>query len=210
MKSLTIGTLLLATGSATAQVCGISGYDNSGHDPASQPAYTIDSKANTPELCSALCKSDSTCQSFAIGAGSCLLYAVAAENNFTADTSKGYISATRSPYYYYEVSCDVTSTSPPLIHSGPICAVKGYVRGNPGHIVPLDAAYSDNADRLCIANCREKPGCTAYAMINNRALRRNTGCYYYTSLVDNFDAVPVDDPATSYSYYFTELSCLDA
>lgn len=201
MKSRTIGALLLTAGSATAQVCGEFGWDNSGHDSASLPAYTIDSKANTPQLCSALCKSDSACQSFAIGDGNCLLYAAATENNFSRDNTK--FPPTRSPYYFYDISCEVTSTSPPLSHSGPICGVQGYDRGNPGP-GPLG---SENTPRTCAAACRAQPGCTAFAEVNNFVSHRNTACYYYASLVDNFVANSVLDPAVGSSYYFTEMSC---
>lgn len=109
MKSLAIAALLLTTGSAmAAETCGRAGYDNSGHDcDPSQPAYTIDTKANTPQLCSALCKSESKCQSFAVGDGHCLLYAERTENNFTRE---------RSPYFFYDVSCEITSSSPPQAH----------------------------------------------------------------------------------------------
>jgi hypothetical protein len=103
MKSITIGTLSLATGFATAQTCGSSGYDNSGHETASAPAYEVDTTSTTPQLCSALCKSDSTCQSFAVGNETCLLYAAPTENNFTPYDYSSF-SATRSPYYFYDAS----------------------------------------------------------------------------------------------------------
>jgi hypothetical protein len=108
MKSLTIATLLLATASATVETCGRAGYDNSGHHECpSPPAYTNDHKAATPQLCSALCKSESKCQSFAVGDGSCLLYEVPTEDNFTPE---------RSPYFFYDVSCEITVSSPPQAH----------------------------------------------------------------------------------------------
>jgi hypothetical protein len=201
MKLLALGTLFLATGSAT--VCGSPGYDNSGHDSASLPAYTVDTNASTPQLCYALCKSDSTCQSFAIGKGSCLLYAAPTENNFSPHDPKDF-SPTRSPYYFYDISCDVTSSSPPTAHSSPICLVQGYDRGNPrtgsydvGHTTP----------EQCAAVCRSQPGCTAYVLVDNFVTRRGVGCFYSTSLVDNFDASPVKDTADGHNYYFTELSC---
>lgn len=201
MKSLTIGTLILAIGSATAQVCGTFGYDNSGHDPSSSPAYTVDTNATTPQLCSSLCKSDSTCQSFAVGMGSCFLYAAPAENNFTPDTR--HYPPTRSPYYFYDTSCEVTSSSPPVPHSGPICAVQGYDRGNPS-----PGPYGgENTRQSCIAACQARPGCTAYALENSFVHHRNTGCYYYTSLVDNFDANPVKDTSLGEAFYFYEMSC---
>lgn len=110
MKSLAIGTLLLAATSATVETCGRAGYDNSGHHECpSPPAYTDDRKAATPQLCSALCKSESKCQSFAVGDGSCLLYAVPTEDNFTPG---------RSPYFFYDVSCEITASSPPHAGSG--------------------------------------------------------------------------------------------
>lgn len=108
MKSLTIATLLIATASAAVETCGRAGYDNSGHHERPSPsAYTSDRKAATPQLCSALCKSESKCQSFAVGDGSCLLYEVRTEDNFTPE---------QSPYYFYDVSCEVTASSPPLVH----------------------------------------------------------------------------------------------
>lgn len=88
MKSLTIGTLLLAAGCATAQVCGISGYNDSGRDTASPPAYQVDTNATTLELCSAPCRRDSTCQSFAIGKQTCLLYAAPTSNTFAPDNNR--------------------------------------------------------------------------------------------------------------------------
>lgn len=205
MKSLTIGTLLLAAGSATAQVCGTFGYDNSGpdHNPRSAPAYTVDTKANTPQLCSALCKSNSKCQSFAIGKATCYLYSAPAENNFTPDNTAVGFSPTRSPYYFYDASCTITSSSPPLPHSSPICNVQGYDRGNP-RPGPMD---SDNNIDDCIATCRAQAGCSAVALIDNFYTHRPTGCFYYTSLKDNFDANSVQDPVVGSAFYFTELSC---
>ena len=113
MKSIAIGTLFLAAASATAETCGISGYDNSGHDCAGVPAYNIDIEATTPALCSALCKSESTCHSFAVGNKHCLLYSVPTKDNFTPGATKG---PDRSPYYFYDVSCKITSPSPPISH----------------------------------------------------------------------------------------------
>lgn len=109
MNSLAIATLFLAAGPAmAAETCGRAGYDNSGHDcDPSQSAYTIDTKANTPQLCSALCKSESKCRSFAVGDGQCLLYAEPTEDNFTPE---------RSPYFFYDVSCEITFSSPPHAH----------------------------------------------------------------------------------------------
>lgn len=110
MKSLTIAILLIATASAAVETCGRAGYDNSGHHECPSPAaYNNDPKAATPQLCSALCKSESKCQSFAVGDGSCLLYEVPTEDNFTPE---------RSPYFFYDVSCEITSSSPPHAHSG--------------------------------------------------------------------------------------------
>jgi hypothetical protein len=197
MKSLAIGTLFLATASAT--VCGNSGYDNSGHNASSLPAYTVDTNATTPQLCSTLCKSDSTCQSFAIGKESCLLYAASTDGNFSPD-SKAVFVPTRSPYYFYDISCDITSASPPLTHSTPVCGVQGYDRGN-----PPPGPYTSVSD--CEAGCRAQPGCTAYANVDNFRTHRGTGCFYYTSLVDNFDANSVQDPAVGSTFYFSELSC---
>lgn len=205
MKSFAIGTLLLAAGSATAQVCGTFGYDNSGsdHNPRSAPAYTVNATANTPQLCSTLCKSDSKCQSFAIGKDTCYLYSALAENNFTPyDTSVGF-SPTRSPYYFYDASCTITSSSPPLPHSNPICSVQGYDRGSP-RPGPLS---SENDPASCAAACRAQAGCTAYASVDNFITHRPQGCFYYTSLVDNFDANSIDDPNYGNSFYFTELTC---
>lgn len=202
MKSLAIGTLFIATGSVTAQVCGKSGYDNSGFNSASLPAYTVDTTSTTPQLCSALCKSNSTCQSFAVGKDTCLLYTAPTEGNFSPDSTNTF-SPTRSPYYFYDVSCDITSSSPPLSHSSPICGVQGYDRGN-----PRPGPYgSETTSELCAAACRAQAGCTAYAAVDNFVTRRQTGCFYYTSLVDNFDANSVQDTAVGSSFYFTELSC---
>lgn len=63
MKSLAIATPFLTAGCAmAAETCGVAGYDNSGNDcDPSQPAYNVDTKATTPQLCSALCKSESKC-----------------------------------------------------------------------------------------------------------------------------------------------------
>lgn len=200
MKSFAIGTLFLATASATT--CGISGYDNSGHDSASKPAYKVDTKATTPQLCSALCKKDSKCKSFAVGKGSCYLYSAPTENNFTPDDTSTF-SPTRSPYYFYDVSCAITASSPPLKHSNPICGVQGYDRGN-----PRPGPYgSENTREGCAAACRAQTGCTAFAEVDNLYTHRETGCFYYTSLVDNFDANSVDDLNVGSAFYFTELSC---
>ena len=110
MNSLTIATLLLAAVSAATETCGRAGYDNSGHHECpGQPAYKNDPKANTPHLCSALCKSESVCQSFAVGDGNCLLYAVPTEGNFTPE---------KSPYFFYDVGCEITVSSPPHGGSG--------------------------------------------------------------------------------------------
>lgn len=111
MKSLTIAALFLAAGSTmAAETCGRAGYDNSGHDcNASQPAYSIDTKATTPQSCSALCKSESKCKSFAVGDGHCFLYADPTENNFTPG---------QSPYFFYDISCEITPSSPPHAHPG--------------------------------------------------------------------------------------------
>jgi hypothetical protein len=203
MKSFAIGTLFLAIRSATAQVCGQSGYDNSGHDSASLPAYAVDTQATTPQLCSALCKSDSNCQSFAIGKETCLLYAVPTENNITPDDKRKDFSSTRSPYYFYDVNCEITSSSPPLSHSSPICGVKGYDRGNPGS----GWIESGSTPEQAAAGCRATPNCTAFALINNFVSHRGTGSFRYSSLVDNFDANSIDDPDIGSSFYFYELSC---
>jgi hypothetical protein len=202
MKSTTIGTLFLATGLATAQTCGSSGYDNSGHETASAPAYKVDTTSTTPQLCSALCKSDSKCQSFAVGNNTCLLYAAPTENNFTPYDYSSF-SATRSPYYFYDVSCAITSTSPPLPFSTPVCGVKGYDRGNPG------SGYieSESTQKQCAAGCKARSDCTAYAIINNFVTHRQTGCFYYTNLVDNFVANSIDDPKVGSSFYFYERDC---
>jgi len=115
MKSLTIATILIAAVSATVETCGRAGYDNSGHhDCPGQPAYTNDLKATTPQLCSNLCKSESKCQSFAVGDGHCLLYAVPTEDNFTPE---------RSPYFFYDVGCEITVSSPPHGHGGAVHSV---------------------------------------------------------------------------------------
>ncbi|GAB7333881.1 hypothetical protein MBLNU13_g06000t2 [Cladosporium sp. NU13] len=75
-----------------AETCGVAGYDNSGHDcDPSQPAYNVDTKATTSQLCSALCKKPT-------------------ENNFTPE---------RSPYFFYDVRCEITSSSPPHVQSRP-------------------------------------------------------------------------------------------
>ena len=203
MKSTTIGTLFLATGLTTAQNCGIFGYDNSGHDTASAPAYKVDTTATTPQLCSTLCASDSnTCQSFAVGNSTCYLYAAPTENNFTPYDYSSF-SATRSPYYFYDASCAITATSPPLPFSTPICSVKGYDLGNPG------SGYieSGSTQKQCSANCKAQPDCKAYAIINNFVSRRQTGCFYYTNLVDNFVANSIDDPKVGSSFYFFERDC---
>ena len=202
MKSTTTATLFLATGLATAQTCGTSGYDNSGHSSASAPAYTLDTTATTPQLCSALCQSDSTCQSFAVGNATCLLYAAPTENNFTPHDYSTF-SATRSPYYFYDASCAITATSPPLSFSTPICGVKGYDLGNPGSgtIEPY------GTQKLCAAACKARADCVAYAGINNFNIRRQTGCFFYTNLVDNFVADSIDDPKEGSSFYFFERDC---
>jgi hypothetical protein len=197
MKLLAVGTLLLATASAT--VCGVSGYDNSGHNATSLPAYKVDTKATTPQLCSTLCKSDKKCHSFAIGKATCYLYAASTDGNFSPD-SKAVFVPTRSPYYFYDISCTIISSSPPLPHSNPVCNVQGYDRGN-----PAPGPYTSVAD--CAAGCKAQAGCAAYAAVDNFVTRRGTGCFYYTSLVDNFDANSIQDPAVGSSFYFTELSC---
>lgn len=202
MKSTTTATLFLATGLATAQTCGSSGYDNSGHSTASAPAYKLDTTATTPQSCSALCKSDSTCQSFAVGNNTCLLYAAPTENNFTPYDYSSF-SATRSPYYFYDAACAITSTSPPLTFSSPICGVQGYDRGNPG------SGYIENGgtQKLCSKECKARPDCKAYAIIDNFVTHRQTGCFYYTNLVDNFVANSIDDPKVGSSFYFYERDC---
>ncbi|KAM0707897.1 hypothetical protein Q7P35_004546 [Cladosporium inversicolor] len=202
MKSTTISTLFLATGLATAQTCGTSGYDNSGHDTASAPAYKLDTTATTPQSCSALCKSDNTCQSFAVGNEICLLYAAPTANNFTPYDYSSF-SATRSPYYFYDAACAITSASPPLPFSSPICGVQGYDRGNPG------SGYIENGgtQKLCSAECKSRPDCKAYAIIDNFVTHRQTGCFYYTNLVDNFVANSIDDPRVGSSFYFYERDC---
>jgi hypothetical protein len=203
MKSFTIATLFLAIGSATAQVCGSSGYDNSGHDSASLPAYTVDTTANTPQLCSTLCKSNSTCQSFAIGKETCLLYSAPTTNNFTPYKSNA--SPTRSPYYFYDASCEVTSLSPPVPHSSPICGLRGNDRGNPP-AGQRGSVYTVDTLKRAAEDCRAQPGCTAFAIISNLVTHRGTGVYYYTSLVDNFDANP---GYAGEVFNFYELSCLE-
>ena len=205
MKSFAFGTLFLAIGSATAQVCGKSGYDNSGHDSASLPAYTVDTNANTPQLCSTLCKSDAKCQSFAIGKETCLLYSAPTSNTFSP--YKG-AAATRSPYYFYDASCEVTSSSPPLSHPNPICGTRGYDRGNPGG-GNYGTLYTVDTLKRAGDECRARPGCTAFALISNLVTRRGTGVYYYSSLVDNFDANSEGLPDAGEVYNFYELSCLD-
>jgi hypothetical protein len=204
MKSITIPTLFLAAGLATAQqTCGSSGYDNSGHSTASAPAYKIDTTATTPQLCSALCASDSnTCQSFAVGNNTCLLYAAPTENNFTPHDHSSF-SATRSPYYFYDASCAITSSSPPLPLPSPICGVKGYDLGNPG------SGYieSGSTQKQCSATCKSRPDCAAYAIIDNFVSHRPDGCFYYTNLVDNFVANSVDDVLEGSSFYFYERDC---
>jgi len=178
MKSFaTVTLLLLAASSTTAQTCGKSGYDNSGHDPSSHPAYKIDRNAITPALCSALCKSEKkkTCKSFAIGKETCHLYAVPTTHNFTPDNTRATARPTRSPYYFYDVSCAITSTSPPLHHSKPICGVKGYDRGKPG---PVSIQSHGQTIEQAAAGCRAQPGCTAFALIDNFVTHRGTGAYY--------------------------------
>jgi hypothetical protein len=205
MKSTTISTFFLATGLATAaQTCGAPGYDNSGHETASAPAYKIDNTSTTPELCSALCKSDSKCQSFAVSYEMCLLYAAPTENNFTP-YGYGSFSATRSPYYFYDASCAITSTSPPLPFSTPICGVQGYDRGNPGS----GWIAEGTTQKQCSAGCKALPDCTAYAGIHNFVTRRQTGCFFYnnTKLADNFVANSIDDPKAGSSFYFFERDC---
>jgi len=202
MKSVTIGTLSLAVGLATAQTCGTFGYDNSGHDPASAPAYRVDTTSTTPQLCSALCKSDSNCQSFAVGNNNCFLYAAPTESNFTP-YGYGSFSATRSPYYFYDTTCAIASNSPPLSVSTPICGVQGYDRGNPG------SGYieSGSTQKQCSAECKSRPDCTAYAIIDNFVSHRQTGCFYYTNLVDNFVANSIDDPKVGSTFIFFERDC---
>jgi hypothetical protein len=202
MKSITIGSLFLATGLATAQTCGISAYDNSGHQTASAPAYKVDTISTTPQLCSALCKSETTCQSFAVGNGTCLLYAAPTANNITPHDYSSF-SATRSPYYFYDASCTITATSPPLPFSSPVCGVQGYDRGNPG------SGYieSGTTQKLCSVGCKARPDCKAYAIIDNFVTRRQTGCFFYTNLVDNFVANSIDDPREGSSFYFYERDC---
>jgi hypothetical protein len=202
MKSFTIGTLFLAIGSASANVCGQNAFDNSGpsHDPASLPAYTIDTNANTAPLCSALCKSDSKCQSFAVGKETCLLYPAPAENNITPDDCRREPS--RSPYYFYEASCEVTSSSPPLLHSSPTCGTQGYDRGNPGHIA-TGSLYTVDTLKRAADECRAMANCTAFALISNNVSHRGAGVDYYSTLVDNFDANS-DKAGTTYNFY--ELS----
>jgi hypothetical protein len=168
MKSFAIGTLFLAIGSTTAQVCGKSGYDNSGHDPNSLPAYNVDTNANTPQLCSDLCKSNSTCQSFAIGKDTCLLYSAPTSNTFSPYNGA---KATRSPYYFYDVSCEVTSSSPPLSHPNPICGTRGYDRGNPG-AGPPGTLYTVDTLKRAGDECRAQPDCTAFALISNLVTHR--------------------------------------
>jgi hypothetical protein len=200
MKSITIGTLFLATGGlATAQTCGTSGYDKSG-EGASAPAYKVDTTSTTPQLCSTLCKSDSTCQSFAVGNSTCLLYAAPADIT-THDYST--FSATRSPYYFYDASCTITSTSPPLPFSTPICGVQGYDRGNPGS-GPIEGGGYQKA---CLATCNSRPDCAGFAIIDNFVTHRPNGCFFYTNLVDNFVANSIDDPKEGSSFYFYERDC---
>ena len=208
MKSITTGTFFLAsvaTGLATAQICGTSGYDKSGQETASAPAYKVDTTSTTPQLCSALCKSDSNCQSFAVGSETCLLYAAPTENNITPHDYSSF-SATRSPYYFYDASCEVTSSSPPLSHPNPICGARGYDRGNPGG-GNFGTLYTVDTLKRAGDECRARPGCTAFALISNLVTRRGTGVYYYSSLVDNFDANSEGLPDVGEVYNFYELSC---
>lgn len=203
MKSTAIATLFLATGLATAETCGTFGYDNSGRDTASAPAYKVDTTATTPQLCSALCAGDSsTCKSFAVGNNTCYLYAAGTDNNFTPYDYASF-SATRSPYYFYDASCAITSTSPPLPFSSPICGVQGYDLGNPG------SGYieSGNTQKGCAAICKARPDCKAYAIIDNFVSHRPTGCFYYTNLVDNFVANSINDPKVGSSFIFFERDC---
>lgn len=203
MKPIPIATFFLATGLATAETCGTSGYDNSGHDPSSAPAYKLDTTATTPQLCSALCASDSTtCQSFAVGNNTCLLYAAPTADNFTPYDYSSF-SATRSPYYFYDASCAITSTSPPLPFSSPICGVQGYDRGNPG------SGYieSGSTQKQCAAGCKARADCAAYAVIDNFVSHRSGGCFYYSNLVDNFVANSIDDPQVGSSFIFFERDC---
>jgi hypothetical protein len=202
MKSTTIGTLFFATGLATAQTCGTFGYDNSGHETASAPAYKVDTTSTTPQSCSALCKSDSICQSFAVGNSTCLLYAAPTENNFTPYDYSSF-SATRSPYYFYDASCTITSTSPPLPFSTPICGVQGYDRGNPGSGYIEGGGYQ----KACLATCQSRPDCAGFAIIDNFVTHRPNGCFFYTNLVDNFVANSINDPKVGSSFYFYERDC---
>jgi hypothetical protein len=206
MKSFAIGTLFLAIGSTTALVCKQSGYDNSGHDSATLPAYTVDTNAKTPQLCSSLCKSDTKCQSFAIGKETCLLYSAPAENNITPDDTRR--EPTKSPYYFYDVSCEITASSPPLSHSSPICGVLGYDRGNP-RSGPLGTLYTIDTLKRAGDECRAQPGCTAFAIVSNLVTHRGAGVLYYTSLKDNFDANPATFPDVGQDYHFYELGCPD-
>jgi hypothetical protein len=202
MKSTTITTLFLATGLATADTCGIFGYDNSGHDTASAPAYKLDTTATTPQSCSALCASDSTCKSFAVGNNTCLLYAHPTENNFTPYDYPSF-SATRSPYYFYDTACAITSTSPPLPFSTAICGVQGYDRGNPGSGYIEDGT----SQKACLAICKQRPDCKGFAIIDNFFTHRPTGCFYYTNLKDNFVANSINDPQVGSSFFFYERDC---
>ncbi len=95
ISSRTSSTSSTPTASLT---CGVAGYDKTA-------TYNSDGSVTNANLnaCSAKCKADSQCLSFAIGSGDCLLYAVSAGTNI--DPVAG------SPYTFYDKNCPVPGTS---------------------------------------------------------------------------------------------------
>src|SRR6266536_6127398 len=74
------------------QSCGVAGFDNG------TIAYNFDnSTSGTFEACSARCKADVACGSFAIGGGACLLYQPAIETFV--------VPVEASPFTFYDISC---------------------------------------------------------------------------------------------------------
>ncbi|KAK2798847.1 hypothetical protein FQN50_008708 [Emmonsiellopsis sp. PD_5] len=99
----------LSTATAQDPSCGIIGYDT-----GANPAFLVneDAALATLEACGNLCSTTETCQSFAFGADSCLLYNVPVADNVTPiDTS---------PYNFNDLACaSGTPTDPTTTGTAP-------------------------------------------------------------------------------------------
>jgi hypothetical protein len=150
----------------TAQ-CGIAGYSK----PNVNAYYFNYSPTQaTYAACSALCKSDAPCASFAFGEGYCMLFNVA--NN--ANPTPG------SPYTFYDKSClptTTTTTTAPTATNPPgvTCGVKGY--DTAGFSSYYDATPANANFAACSAHCKADINCGCFAFGNGACLHYSFSAY---------------------------------